>query len=558
MQSPKRIMQLPATRLPSIRIGPIGLGILLAVAARAQVAPTGSEIQVAATATFQSAPAVAADPIGDFVAVWQELAANGSWNIFARQYGKTGVAVGPELQVNSTTSPGCRQLPAVAADAVGNFIVVWASDEESGSLSGIFGQLFNSAGQRIGSQFQVNTTTAFNDQAPAVAMAPDGRFLVAWQADGQDASSWGIYARAYQTGGTSPSAEIAVNQTTAGAQHSPAVAFLAGAGSSGGYALTWQSESQDGTGAGASGVVARILDASGSGLTGELAVNATMTGSHGHPHIASDPSGNFAVAWENLTGAGSAVLVRRFTAAGNPISPSLAVDAAATGPQRNPAVAADTLGNIVVVWDTPGQDGDGTAVLAEQLNNQQQILGAGKVQLNTTTPGDQERAAVAMSSGGDVWTAWQSVTPAADGAVVTARLALVPGLRFYTLPPCRVVDTRNPNGPLGGPALVSGQSRNFVLTLPAALCGVPATASALAVNVTVVTPTGSGYLELYPGDAPAPPTSTISFIAHRSAIANNSVISLSRNGDGSLSVTAFISGSPGQTHFLLDVSGYFQ
>ncbi len=530
--------------------------LVWAPAARGQVTPAGGEIGVGVTAAFQGAPAVAADPVGDFVTVWQkQSAATGGWDVFARQYNKAGAPVGAEIQVNTTTGAGCRQLPAVAADANGDFVVVWQSDEEPGGLTGIFGQLYSSAGLAVGTQFQVNTTVTGSERSPAAAMAPDGRFLVAWQSAGGDGSSWSVVGREYQAGGAAPSAEIAINQTTAGAQHSPAVAFLANAGSAGGYAVVWQSEGEDGPGvAGASGIVARLFDAtSSSALSAELAVNAPQTGSHGHPRVASDPSGNFVVAWENLTASGGVVLVRRFSAAGTALAAQLAVDGAPTGAAHNPAVAADPLGNFVVVWDSAGQDGSGTAVLAEQLSNRGQVMGA-KVQLNTTTAGDQGYPVVAQSSGGDVWTAWQSVTPAADGAVVTARLAAVPALRYFTIAPCRFVDTRNATGPYGGPSLTSGAARNFVLT---GVCGVPATAKALTVNVTVVNPNGGGSVELYPGDAPAPPTSSISFAAGQT-IANNAVISLSRNGDGSITVRASISGSPGLTDFLIDASGYFQ
>ena len=36
-------------------------------------------------------------------------------------------------------------------------------------------------------------------------------------------------------------------------------------------------------------------------------------------------------------------------------------------------------------------------------------------------------------------------------------------LAFYPVTPCRVVDTRNANGPLGGPYLTHGVERDFPL-----------------------------------------------------------------------------------------------
>ncbi len=101
-----------------------GLIWLLGTAASGQVTPIGPEVPVATTATFQGAPTIAADLLGNFVVVWQKQSATtGGWDIFARQYGKGGVPFGPEFQVNSTGGSGCRQFPVVAADALGNFIV---------------------------------------------------------------------------------------------------------------------------------------------------------------------------------------------------------------------------------------------------------------------------------------------------------------------------------------------------------------------------------------------------------------------------------------------------
>jgi hypothetical protein len=97
---------------------------------------------------------------------------------------------------------------------------------------------------------------------------------------------------------------------------------------------------------------------------------------------------------------------------------------------------------------------------------------------------------------------------------------------FYTVTPCRVVDTRNPEGPYGGPTLSSGVDRVF--TIPGN-CGIPATAEAVSVNVTVVGATGSGYLTLYPGDQVPPTTSTINFVPSF-ARSNNALLTLSEEG----------------------------
>jgi hypothetical protein len=127
------------------------------------------------------------------------------------------------------------------------------------------------------------------------------------------------------------------------------------------------------------------------------------------------------------------------------------------------------------------------------------------------------------------------------------------GFSFYTLTPCRVVDTRNANGPNGGPALVGGTIRTFAV---AGLCGIPADAKSVAVNVTVVQPTVTGNLNVYPAGITPPPTSTISFSAAQIR-ANNAVLGLNGSTPGSLDVQTNLSAA-GTVHFLLDVTGYFK
>ena len=57
-------------------------------------------------------------------------------------------------------------------------------------------------------------------------------------------------------------------------------------------------------------------------------------------------------------------------------------------------------------------------------------------------------------------------------------------LAFYPVTPCRVVDTRNVAGPLGGPFMAAGSSRAF--PVQSSSCGLPADAQVYSLNVTVV------------------------------------------------------------------------
>jgi hypothetical protein len=126
-----------------------------------------------------------------------------------------------------------------------------------------------------------------------------------------------------------------------------------------------------------------------------------------------------------------------------------------------------------------------------------------------------------------------------------------PALDFYTLAPCRVFDTRNANGPQGGPALAANGTRVFGLT---GVCGIPADAQAVSVNVTIADPTTQGSVNAYPGNAFPLGTSTAPFPPGLTR-ATNAVLRLSTNGDGTL---GFHNTAGAAAHVIVDVNGYFR
>jgi pectate lyase len=124
--------------------------------------------------------------------------------------------------------------------------------------------------------------------------------------------------------------------------------------------------------------------------------------------------------------------------------------------------------------------------------------------------------------------------------------------RFFTVKPCRVVDTRGTSGvPIGGPALGSGGPRDFLLR---GQCNVPATAKAVSLNVTVVFPTGPGFVRFSPS-CQMSTASTLNFGPDQTR-ANNAVLPLGAT-DGVLTGDALITGG-GTVQLLLDVNGYFE
>jgi len=456
---------------------------------------------------------------------------------------------GAELRVNTVTA-GCQQSPSVAADFSGNFVVVWQSDQDPGGGSGIYARRFNSAGAALdAAEFRVNTTAAGNQARSSVAVAPDGRFLVAWQSDQQSGGQgWDIAVQAYNASGTLAGGEILANSGTSGAQTSPRAAYLSAP--TAGFAVAWE---------GAGAIFVRRLGLTGATIdAADRQVNTTAAGFQRSPAIASDPSGNYAVAWESwdANGAARRILARRFQGVSPLNSNDLTIDpGAAATQQRNPAVASDTLGNWMVTWDGLGEDANGAGLVAQQIDNRQIPTGTKIVLNDTLTAGDQSLPGVALTQGSRLLAVWQSLTPAADSAVIEARTGKLVGGNFFTLQPCRLLDTRGTAGTLGGPALSSGVPRVFPVVSSA--CAIPTTAKALSINVTAVSAPGNGSINLYPGDGPSVGTVTVSFSPSRATIADNAHVLLSRDGLGTIAALASLPGG-GQVHLIIDVNGYYQ
>jgi hypothetical protein len=122
--------------------------------------------------------------------------------------------------------------------------------------------------------------------------------------------------------------------------------------------------------------------------------------------------------------------------------------------------------------------------------------------------------------------------------------------KFFTVIPCRVVDTRDAIGPWGGPALAGGAERIFTIV---GRCAIPSGARAVSLNVTVVQPTTSGYFSLYPGGTPLPLVSALNYAVGQIK-ANNAITPLSEAG----TLSVFCGQGSGTAHLLIDVNGYFE
>jgi hypothetical protein len=289
--------------------------------------PAGPELQANTyTTSRQHRSAVGTDAAGNFVVVWQSSSyystggQDGSGpGVFAQRFDSTGTPLGPEFQVNVFTT-GNQSSAALAVEPSGSFVVVWQSGYygyQDGSYTGVFGRRFASTGTPLGPEFQVNVFTTGNQFAPAIAAAPGGGFVVVWTSESyygvdQDGSRSGVFGRRFDATGAPLGGEFQAHTYTTLDQFEPVVA----ADAAGQFVVAWSSYYQDGSG---TGIFAQLFSSLGVAEGPEFQVNTTTTGYQSDPAIGGGPTGHFVVTWRgDYEGGGAArdIIAQRLRVAG--------------------------------------------------------------------------------------------------------------------------------------------------------------------------------------------------------------------------------------------------
>ncbi len=234
--------------------------------------PLGSEFQVNTyTSGDRRQPSVAMGPGGRFVIVWQSNGQDGSFNgVFGQRFGSSGTPEGGEFRVNTFTTFD-QSYASVTMTPNGGFVVVWMSGQD-GYGTGIVGQRYDPLGAPLGGEFLVNTYTTYSQEIPSIASDSDGNFLVVWDSH-QDGSIGGVYGQRYDGAGAPRGGEFRVNTYTTNAQF--AINTGAAADANGNFVVTWYSYQQDGS---QWGIFGQRFTSSGALRGPEFRINTYTTG----------------------------------------------------------------------------------------------------------------------------------------------------------------------------------------------------------------------------------------------------------------------------------------
>ena len=421
------------------------------------------------TEGIQKNPTLATAGNGNMVIAWEAIdplaGDDASLDIYMKIYDSNGVAVSLGEQLVNSDQLRDQVTPSVAMDTSGNCVIVWVAGGIPGSGSDVFGQRFDSLGQRRGQQFRVNNTTLAAQVGGVVSMDASGNYLVVWQSVHQDGFSEGIFARHYDSDGNTiigASIDFVMNTTVEGPQSLPSLAINA----AGRGVATWHGTNADhqsaifgqlleipsdsdhlkigpelemtqiqtlpGNGASAAmdlqsnsvvvfesydtdgdamGVFGQWIDAYGDLVNTPVQVNTSFLGNQGAPAVARDPdpTGNVVVVWQSNHEGDNNIYAQLFTFNGMRIGGEFLVNTTVAGEQTTPVVAMREDGGFVVAWQ--GETDDGTSdIFAQRFDADGVKLGSEFV-VNHFTGTDQIMPALTMNHVGEFAIAWVSSHP---------------------------------------------------------------------------------------------------------------------------------------------------
>ena len=240
----------------------------------------GVETRVATTTQYdQDGPTVTGLADGGMMVVWEGNGKDDTSGIFGQRFKADGSKSGAEIRINTRVTDDQTD-PVVKVLSNGSYVVTWQSapddgdgNDETDAPADIYAQLFNAAGVKVGAETRVNTTTAGNQEEPNVTAMTNGGYLVTWAGQGTGDVN-GIFCQLFNASGVKVGSETRLNTTTTGNQSFSQVTTLA----DGGYVVAWESSVVNGQ----VDVYTQRFDANGnkvSSLTGDALANTlTWTG----------------------------------------------------------------------------------------------------------------------------------------------------------------------------------------------------------------------------------------------------------------------------------------
>jgi len=231
---------------------------------------------------------VAMNDAGNFVVAWEDERP-GFRCIYYQIYDSNGNPVGNNRRANEVDAVGLD--PAIAMDDAGYFVIAWKDHRNSGDRD-IFFQLFDSGGNKIGSNVKANDDSgSAHQEAPSIVMDGNGSFTIVWD-DLRDGSVVHVYLQRYDSNGNPLGSNVRVDDDP-GNSGTTSIAM----DSNSNFVIVWGDDR-----IGAGGIYFQMYDANGNTIGSNVKVSDDVGNiNHSFPNVAMESSGDFVVTWRSYT-----------------------------------------------------------------------------------------------------------------------------------------------------------------------------------------------------------------------------------------------------------------
>ncbi len=313
--------------------------------------------------TTQRDPQIAKDGNGNYVVVWttlNKISKASQDEIAIQRFNNNDEMIGVEELVNTTTDFN-QERPAVAMNDTGMYIVVWASYTDFNSIYDIRARIYKN-NQPVGNDFLVNTFTTGTQTNPDVAIDNNGSFVITWDSWYQDGSNKGVYAQMFDNNGNKIGNEFLVNSTTINSQQRPVIKKFENCN----FIIVWESWNQDSATPSGYGIYGKIYSASGQVIKDEFGLNTYTNDYQWFGDLAVYPDNSFIAVWCSWKqdGYDGGIYMQKFNSAGEKIGGEILVNKTIVNYQWLPKIGLLDNGNIAVVWSSWLQDGDREGVFS--------------------------------------------------------------------------------------------------------------------------------------------------------------------------------------------------
>jgi len=301
------------------------------------------------TENFKNNPSITQFSQNKFVVCWESLWQDGGrWGIYAQMYNDKGKEISKEFKVNTLTDFDQKN-PEITNISNDKFLICWESWWQDGSKGGIFAQIFNDQKEKIGWRIHANSHSDSSQTNPDISKLSDSKFVICWESEGQDSNGTGIFTQIFDTTGNKIGNEFQINSRSKGDQSNPTITAL----SHDKFAVGWQGPGKSISG---NNIYCKIFDEYGQQKLSEFKVNTYTNSNQQNPSISNISANKFIICWDTKANGNEDIHAQIFNNKGGKVGKEFRVNNYCQDDQRYSSVTNLSKNKFSISWTNFGEE----------------------------------------------------------------------------------------------------------------------------------------------------------------------------------------------------------